>query len=82
MIFKRKVSIAWDDIVRTMRDDDRWIAHPLTLDVLDRVPDSLEMHDGIIVATAMIFRDATGEPAPLITRDRQIRDSGLVQTVW
>jgi len=40
------------------------------------------MHDGIIVATAMVFRDPLGEEIRLITRDKDIRDSGLVETVW
>lgn len=40
------------------------------------------MHDGIIVATGLMFRDSVNEDVRLITRDRRIRDSGLIQTVW
>jgi PIN domain nuclease of toxin-antitoxin system len=35
-----------------------------------------ELHDRIIVATAKILN------AKLITKDRQIRDSGIVEIVW
>jgi PIN domain nuclease of toxin-antitoxin system len=82
MIFRNKVQIVWDDILQKMESDDRLIPVPLTVDVLNRVPDSLEMHDGIIVATALMFADALGEPARVMTRDKEIRNSGLVETVW
>jgi len=70
MIFKNKANIVWHDITRLMADDGRF------------VPDNLEMHDGIIVATATTLREASGEDVRLITRDKDIRDSGLVETVW
>lgn len=82
MIFKNKVAIVWDDIIRTLDSDDRLVPFPLTVEVLNRVPDSLEMHDGIITATAMLLHDATDDDVAVITRDRDIRTSGLVDTVW
>ncbi len=82
MIFKNKVGIIWDDIIRTMESDDRLRPFPLTVEVLSRVPDSLEMHDGIIVASAQLIQDVADDDVAVITRDRAIRDSGLVETVW
>jgi len=82
MIFKNKVQVVWAQITGAIERDDRLIPVPLTLEVLNRVPEGLEMHDGIIVATAMVFRDSINEEVRLITRDKGIRDSGLVETVW
>ena len=82
MIFKNKANIVWHDITRLMADDGRFVPVALTLEILDRTPDNLEMHDGIIVATATTLREASGEDVRLITRDKDIRDSGLVETVW
>jgi PIN domain nuclease of toxin-antitoxin system len=54
------------------------------LEVL-RKTDSLrsipEMHDRQIVATALLLKEA-GSDVVLITRDRLIRDSGLIPTLW
>jgi PIN domain nuclease of toxin-antitoxin system len=82
MIFKNKVQLVWAQITGTIESDHRLIPVPLTLDILNRVPDGLEMHDGIIVTTAIAFRDSMGEEVRLITRDKEIRESGLVETVW
>ena len=56
--------------------------HPFDLAVLDRLPPGLELHDGIIVATALVFRDGGTDPVRLITRDKQITASGLVEVLW
>lgn len=82
MIAKNKVSIFWGEIISAIETDTRFLVHPLTLEVLDLMPNSLEMHDGIICATAMLLRDSLGEDVAVITRDREIRESGLVDTVW
>ena len=49
---------------------------PATLLDFDLCNSIMEMHDRMIVA------DARRLNAPLITRDREITSSGLVQTVW
>ena len=82
MIFRTKVGIVWDDIIQKLESDDRLIPTSLTIDVLNRVPNVLEMHDGIIVATALLFSESLAEDVQVITRDKEIRDSGLVHTVW
>jgi PIN domain nuclease of toxin-antitoxin system len=46
------------------------------------LPAGLDIHDGIIVATAMMHRDHLGQPVSLITRDAAITASGLISTVW
>ena len=42
----------------------------------------LDIHDAIIVATALHFQQVTGESVHVITKDRKIIASGLVNVVW
>jgi predicted nucleic acid-binding protein len=81
-ITKKRRDVTWDQLLRYIEGDLRFRIHALDLDIVRNLPDGLEMHDAIICATALAYQKASGEPVPLITRDRQIRDSGLVQTVW
>ena len=46
------------------------------LEYLDRLPEIPEMHDRLIAAESII------NSAPLLTSDRVLRDSPLVETVW
>ncbi len=55
---------------------------PLDEVVVERLPGVLNIHDGIIVATALLLCDALKEEVPVITKDAEIIASGLVRTVW
>jgi PIN domain nuclease of toxin-antitoxin system len=50
--------------------------------VVDLLPTTLNIHDAIIVGTALLYRDRLGEQVALITRDTEITASGLVPVVW
>jgi PIN domain nuclease of toxin-antitoxin system len=56
--------------------------HALDERVVDRLPTILDIHDAIIVGTAMVYRDLLGQQVALITRDKEITDSGLVPILW
>ncbi len=55
---------------------------PLDEEVVEYIPENLNIHDAIIVATALVYRDVLGHQVKLITKDRQIRDSKLVDVIW
>ena len=46
------------------------------LKVADKIELGMEMHDKLIVATALYFGTT------LITKDKLIRESGIVSTTW
>lgn len=56
--------------------------YPLDEAVLELFPAGLDIHDAIIVATARVYRDVLRQPVRLITRDRPIAESGLIETLW
>jgi PIN domain nuclease of toxin-antitoxin system len=56
--------------------------HPLDEVVVQHVPTTLNIHDAIIVATAIVHRDVMGETTAILTKDAQIAASGLVQVIW
>lgn len=56
--------------------------HSLDKEVVSLLPASLDIHDAIIVATALVLRDLRQLPTTLITKDGKITQSGLIQTLW
>jgi len=81
-IQKQRARVDWDDLLKSLEDDGRFTVAPLTLDILRLATDRLEMHDALICATALLVRDSLGEEVRLITRDKDIRNSALVETIW
>jgi len=52
---------------------------PLDVDILkvaDKIEVDMEMHDKLIIATALYFE------AALITSDEQIKETGIASTIW
>src|SRR5438093_222263 len=56
--------------------------HPMDETVFAQIPTSLDIHDAIIVGTALTCRDVLGESVALITKDAAITASGLVSVLW
>ena len=50
--------------------------------VIQCMPTSLNIHDAMIVGTAIMCRDVLGERVALVTKDHEIAASGLVDVVW
>jgi PIN domain nuclease of toxin-antitoxin system len=58
------------------------VIYPFDETVLAHLPTTLEIHDGIIVATALMFREAGPEAVSVVTKDKEITASGLVDVIW
>jgi len=76
---KRKLKVKVKDILEKIKGSLNYIPYSLDLDVLEeaeKIKEISEMHDKIIVATCIL----TG--ALLITKDKEIINSKIIQTVW
>lgn len=71
-------------LVSAINAETRLTVWPLDRAILDRslgLTSIGEMHDRQIVATTLVLNDQ-GETAHLLTRDENIRASGLVSVIW
>jgi len=50
--------------------------------IVNHMPAGLNIHDALICATALFYRDSLGEDVQVVTRDEKIAESQLVETVW
>jgi PIN domain nuclease of toxin-antitoxin system len=74
-----RIPLSFQDTVNNLESHDGFEIVPLTdsiIKIAADLPDSLEMHDALIVATS-IFYSAT-----LITKDEVIIKNGCVKTLW
>ena len=74
-----KIALTFEETLKKIEEYDNFGIAPLDIDILktaDRVKTDMEMHDKLIVATALYYE------AKLITRDEQIKKAGIVPVVW
>ncbi|MCD4766357.1 MAG: PIN domain-containing protein [Methanosarcinales archaeon] len=80
---KNRFSTSLDHVFQTIKEDPRCIVQPLDMDVISMLPTELEIHDAIIVATALFLKDKSfSDDVALITRDEEIINSKLIKTIW
>jgi len=81
---KKRFTTSPDEVIEHLENDPRCVIYPVDLNVLTELPTTLELHDAVIVATAKIFekyRKADGEVF-VLTKDREITKSGIINTLW
>jgi len=75
---KKKIEMEFQQILKKLKDASNYHVYPLDEEVVFRCSTIKlkEPHDRIIVATARLLG------APLITNDRSIKESMIIDTVW
>ena len=76
----RRITPTFDAVLRVILDDPRFDVFPLDGTVVELMPLSLNIHDAIVVSTALALADA--DDVTVVTRDREITESGVVRTIW
>ena len=76
---KGEITLTFEETLNKIGEYGNFDIAPLDVNLLkvaDKIEVDMEMHDRLIVATALYF------DAPLITKDRLIKDSGICSTIW
>lgn len=73
-----KIELDLDGLFSKLRVGGNFVPAPLTIDVVEKIHhvSLTEIHDRIIVVTAQVLG------AEVLTRDEEIVNSGVVETIW
>src|SRR5688572_28068790 len=74
---KQRTTIDLETVYRELLNTPNFAVHSLDEEIVALIPTDLNIHDSIIVATALYYRDIRQEPTALITKDGPITNSGL-----
>lgn len=61
---------------------DNVVVYPLDEHVVEKLPTNLDIHDGIILSTALVYRDVLRQDVAVVTKDEMITASGLIRVIW
>ncbi|MEO0095919.1 MAG: PIN domain-containing protein [candidate division WOR-3 bacterium] len=79
---RKKIPISFEKVKSAIDEDERCVIFPLNEDIIDVIPTQLDIHDGIICGTAILFSKTLKDKVAILSRDREIKDSQLVQVIW
>ena len=76
LVEHKKIALDFHDLLERIETSNNFMPLPFDIEILRLMPEGLELHDQIIVATAKLLN------AKLLSKDRKIRESGIVECVW
>jgi PIN domain nuclease of toxin-antitoxin system len=79
---RHRIAIDLPHVLAHLTSAANCLVYPLDGPVVERLPTILNIHDAIIVSTALVFRDVLSERTAVVTKDADITASGLVNVVW
>jgi len=78
----KRISISFEATLEKIESCDNILVYPLDISVASFAPTSLDIHDAIIVGTALQASEDLGLPSSLVTADKAITGSRLVPVIW
>ncbi len=82
LFHRNRVSVNINYVLEHIYRTRNYIVYALDEMVIEHLPPELDIHDGLIVATALVFRDVLAKEVAVVTKDQMIQQCGLVQTLW
>lgn len=79
---KGRINTSVADVLDMVANVKNCTIYPLDEAVVEHLPVELDIHDGIIVATALLYQKLLGKKISVITKDRKITESKIVKTLW
>ena len=79
---KKRIKVELNQIRSQIINARNCTVYPLDEEVVSHIPLNLDIHDAIICATAIVFRDLLGHEVKIVTKDEAIIKAGIVETVW
>lgn len=76
---KNRVTQSLETVLQAITRDTRCFIYPVDLNVIYHAPTTLDIHDSIIVGTALVLGNKL---AGVITQDMKITDSAIVPVIW
>jgi predicted nucleic acid-binding protein len=79
---RHRIAIDLPHVLSRITSAANCVVYPLDGAVVERLPTTLNIHDAIIVGTALVFRDVLSESTAIVTKDADIAASALVNVIW
>ncbi len=79
---RARIQPSLTEVLGAIESDRRFTIYPFDESVVSRMPTALDIHDAIIVGTALVYKELLEADVRIITKDPAIASAGLVETIW
>ena len=79
---RRRVAISFAEVLESVASSPNFTVAPLDVATITRLPNGLDIHDALIVATALATAELADDEIVVLTADLAITSAGIVSTFW
>jgi len=78
LISIKRINIDFKSVLEYLSQCDNCIIYPVDEVVIDYMPKGLDIHDALIVATGLVYKESLKEDVFVLTEDNLIINSGIL----
>ncbi len=77
----KRITLTFEEVLHHIESCENILVYPLDISIVTIAPLNLDIHDSIIVGTALQAAEEFGERTSLVTVDKAISESNLVPVI-
>lgn len=81
LISQKRISVDFEKVVEYLSESENCIIYPVDEDVVNEMPVGLSIHDALIVATGLVYRNILQEEVKILTEDEEIIQLHIIPVV-
>ncbi|MEK6540469.1 MAG: PIN domain-containing protein [Deltaproteobacteria bacterium] len=81
LISIKRINIDFDMVLEYLSESENCVVYPVDEDVVEKMPDSLNIHDALIVGTGLVYKNILREEVSILTEDEEIAISGILPVI-
>ncbi len=74
----KRIKVAFEEVMDYLSEAENSIIYPVDEGVIQEMPAGLNIHDALIVATGLVYKNILKEEVKLLTKDEMIVKSGIL----
>lgn len=81
LISINRIKVNFEKVIDYLSTSENCIIYPIDEDVVENKPVGLNIHDSLIVATGLVYKNILGEEVTILTEDKEIIQSNVLPVV-
>jgi len=81
LISLKRINVDFEKVTDYLSESENCIIYPVDEDIVENMPEGLNIHDALIVATGLVYKNILQEEVKILTEDEEIIKSKLLPVI-
>lgn len=81
LISLKRINVDFEKVTDYLSESENCIIYPVDEDIVENMPEGLNIHDALIVATGLVYKNILQKEVKILTEDEKIIKSKLLPVI-